>query len=81
MASLKTEAGKWVVTKVPFCVFKAVYHGREVPDHPELDPGKIKMFGLLISQKQQGPFRLEVQWLKAYKEPFFAEVSSVCDLS
>ena len=39
------------------------------------------MFGLLISQKQQGPFRLEVQWLKAYKEPFFAEFSSVDDLS
>jgi hypothetical protein len=80
-APLKTKGGKWVVIKVPFCVFRAAHHGREVPDHPELDPGRIKMFGLLISQKQQGPFRLEVQWLKAYKEPFFAEVSSVDDLS
>jgi len=81
MALLKPKGGKWVVTKVPFCMFRPVYHGREVPDHPELDPGKIKMFGLLISQKQQGPFRLEVQWLKAYKEPCFAQVSSLDDLS
>jgi len=81
MALLKPKGGKWVATKVPFCMFRQVYHGREVPDHPELDPGKIKMFGLLISQKQQGPFRLEVQWLKAYKEPCFAQVSSLDDLS
>jgi len=81
MAPLKTEGGKWVVTKVPFCMFRAVYHGREVPDHPELDPGKIKMFGLLISNKQEGPFRLEMHWLKAYREPYFAAVASVDDLS
>jgi monofunctional biosynthetic peptidoglycan transglycosylase len=80
-APLKPKGGKWVVTKVPFCMFRPVYRGRAVPDYPELDPGKIKMFGLLISQKQQGPFRLEVQWFKAYKEPFFAEVSAVDDLS
>ena len=80
-APLKAKGGKWVVAKIPFCVFRAVYHGREVPDHPELDPGKIKMFGLLISNKQEGPFRLELEWLKAYREPYFAQMSFIGDLS
>jgi len=32
---------------------------------PPLDPGKVTSVGLLISEKQGGPFQLEVAWIKA----------------
>jgi hypothetical protein len=42
-----------------------VFRGREWPGYPELDPAAIKTSGLPIAGKQQGPFRLEVDWIRA----------------
>jgi len=71
----------WSVIKVPFCAFKATYHGRILPDYPILDPASVKMFGLLISQKQEGSFRLDIKSISAYKEPYFASFGDLKDLS
>jgi NADH dehydrogenase [ubiquinone] 1 alpha subcomplex assembly factor 1 len=32
---------------------------------PPLDPTKVTSVGFLISDKQEGPFQLEVAWIKA----------------
>jgi len=30
-----------------------------------MDPRQMKSFGLLVSDEQEGPFRLEIAWIKA----------------
>ena len=62
-----TEADKWMELFLPFADFRATSFGVELADAPPLDPRKIRSFGLLISDKQAGPFNLEVDWIKAAK--------------
>ena len=67
-AGLQTEDGVWREERLPFQVFEARYHGQPVPDAPPLDPRCITSFGLLIADRQAGPFRLEIDWIAAYGE-------------
>jgi monofunctional biosynthetic peptidoglycan transglycosylase len=60
-----TKAGQWVEIYVPFTEFSPTSFGVELPDAPPLDPAKIRSFGFLISDKQAGPFMLDVDWIKA----------------
>ena len=50
-----------------FSAFEPVFRGRRVPDHPPLDPAEVKTLGLLIADKQAGPFRLELEWISGYR--------------
>ncbi len=62
----KTEAGKWIDLNAPFNKFKPVFMGVFQKDAAKLDNGKIKSFGFIISDKQAGEFRLEIDNIKAY---------------
>ena len=41
------------------------FRGRLLTDVPPLNPVKVTSVGFLISDKQEGPFKLEVAWIKA----------------
>ena len=56
----------WEEIAISFDEFQPVFRGRLVPGHPALDSASIKSFGLIISREQYGPFRLEIDWIKAY---------------
>jgi len=62
-ALIDPPAGRWVEIAVPFGVFVPVYRGRVVSNYRTLDPADIRTFGLLIADKQVGPFRLELDWI------------------
>jgi len=64
-ARLQPPAGDWCEISIPFDSFVPVYRGRVVPSHPALDPGEIRTFGLMIA-RQEGPFKLDIAWIKAY---------------
>jgi monofunctional biosynthetic peptidoglycan transglycosylase len=55
----------WETYFAPFDAFTPMRRGREVPDAPPLDPSTISTVGFLISDKQAGPFRLELRWIQA----------------
>ena len=63
-----TKPEEWVTVKIPFSDFIPVYRGRVVSDAPGLNPAHIKRLGFMIADKQSGPFRLEIDWVKAYSE-------------
>jgi hypothetical protein len=65
-ASFATSADEWTETKIPFGDFAATYHGRVLTDQPPLAADAVSSFGFLISDGQEGPFRLEVAWIKCY---------------
>jgi monofunctional biosynthetic peptidoglycan transglycosylase len=60
-----TAAGEWRDVRLPLSGFHASFRGRRIPDAPPLDPARIRAVGLMISDRQAGPFRLEVAKLTA----------------
>lgn len=62
----QTEKDIWQVVKLPFSEFKLKYYGREVSNFEPPDNSNIKQISILISDKQQGPFKLEIEWIGLY---------------
>jgi NADH dehydrogenase [ubiquinone] 1 alpha subcomplex assembly factor 1 len=62
-----TDAGARQKICSPFRDLAPVYRGRLVSGAPPFDPGRIATFGLLISDRQSGPFCLEVETVAAYQ--------------
>jgi NADH dehydrogenase [ubiquinone] 1 alpha subcomplex assembly factor 1 len=65
-AWLQPEPGAWREVRLPFAAFEAVFRGGTVPGHPPLDPAAVRTFGLMISGRQEGPFRLELASIAGY---------------
>jgi NADH dehydrogenase [ubiquinone] 1 alpha subcomplex assembly factor 1 len=67
-ATFLTKSEIRTTVHLPFRDFIPVYRGRIVTDAPPLNPAHIKRLGFMIADKQAGPFRLEIEWVKAYVE-------------
>lgn len=59
---------EWQRLELPVTAFVASFRGRRVPGAPPLDAARIRQFGLMISGKQAGPFRLEIRRLEAVRD-------------
>ncbi len=60
-----TKRGEWEEHRLPFKEFVATFRGRVLTDVPPLNPAGVVSVGLLISDKQEGSFKLELAWIKA----------------
>jgi NADH dehydrogenase [ubiquinone] 1 alpha subcomplex assembly factor 1 len=60
-----TKLGEWEEHRLAFKDFVPTFRGHILTDVPPLNPGRVTSIGLLISEKQDGPFQLEVAWIKA----------------
>jgi hypothetical protein len=60
-----TKKGEWEEHRLPMKDFVPSFRGRVLSGEPPLDPAKIASVGFLISDKQAGPFQLEIAWIKA----------------
>jgi NADH dehydrogenase [ubiquinone] 1 alpha subcomplex assembly factor 1 len=73
-AEFPTRAhGKWVEVRIPFETFWPNIMGRRLRG-PALDPSAISGLGLMIYDKQDGPFDLEVDWIRSYSEEDVVEI-------
>jgi NADH dehydrogenase [ubiquinone] 1 alpha subcomplex assembly factor 1 len=59
-----TQKDKWITVMAPFKDFVARFRGEAVPDAPPVKSTDITSFGFLIADKQEGPFALEIEWIK-----------------
>jgi NADH dehydrogenase [ubiquinone] 1 alpha subcomplex assembly factor 1 len=66
-AKFPTTPGRWETVVIPFGQFGAKIYGSRVPGTPRLNPRWIRSFGLIISDKQQGLFRLEVASIGSFR--------------
>jgi monofunctional biosynthetic peptidoglycan transglycosylase len=64
---LQTRAGQWQEIRAPMRAFEARSFGRPFRGAPPLNARDIRALGFIISDKQAGPFRFEVDWIKAAK--------------
>ncbi len=68
-ADFETKAGEWTEVRLPFKRFIPTSMGQSVEGQvDELEPAKIATIGFMIYDKQDGPFQLEVDWVKTYQE-------------
>ncbi|MFT7580547.1 MAG: NADH dehydrogenase [ubiquinone] 1 alpha subcomplex assembly factor 1 [Myxococcota bacterium] len=67
-ATINVPAGEWREVRLPFSTFVPTWRGRTVKDAKPLDRRQIRRVGLMISDKQEGVFQLELAWICAYSE-------------
>ena len=64
-ADFETKSGEWIEVHLPFTRFIPTSMGESVEGQvDELEPSKIATIGFMIYDKQDGPFQLEVDWVK-----------------
>ena len=64
-AEFTTRRGEWEEHRLSFKDFVPTFRGRVLTDVPPLNPAKVASVGFLISDQQEGAFKLEVSWIKA----------------
>jgi len=67
-AEFDTEPGEWMTVVLPFDRFVPTFRGYVPRDAPPLDPSAIGQLGLLLGDKREGAFRLEVRRIIAVRE-------------
>jgi len=67
-ANIDPGQGQWRTIRVPFSELKPYWRGWRLHVWPGVNVGKIQKLGFMIADGQDGPFRLEIQWVKAYSE-------------
>ena len=64
-ATFDTRDGEWLIVRLPLEAFRPTWRGRWVPNAGPLDASRIRSFGIMISDKQEGAFQLEIDWIAA----------------
>ena len=65
-AEFETKKDEWIEVRIPLDKFVATSFGRVVRNQ-QLDPIEVNGLGILLGDKKAGPFKLEVEWIKAAK--------------
>jgi peptide-methionine (R)-S-oxide reductase len=66
-ADFETVADAWVTVQIPFAALRPTLRGRWLRDMPALEGASVRQIGFMVSDKRAGPFRLEIDWIKAYE--------------
>lgn len=62
-ASFETTAGRWTTVELPLDSFEPTFRGYRPRGVGPLDPGDVGQLGIMLTDKQEGPFRLEIDWI------------------
>lgn len=62
---IETKAGQWHQVKVPFAELRGGWRGRDLPD-AVFKPSVIGQVGIILADKKEGPFKLEVEYIRTY---------------
>lgn len=60
-ATFTPDPDRWQSLRIPLAEFRPSCRGREVPGAPPLDPARIRQAGLMIADRQAGPFVLAIR--------------------
>ena len=63
-ADFETRAGQWQEILLPLESFTPTFRGQSLRNPPAFDPSKVSSFGFMIYDKKDGPFTLQVDWVK-----------------
>ena len=60
------KPGEWQIIRIPFRDLIPTRFGRILPNANKIDLGLVKAMSILISDKQEGEFRLEIAEIRVY---------------
>lgn len=60
-------SGEWQTVRVPFDALRTSVWGQPIRARP-INPATVRSLSLFILDGQDGPFRLEIDWIRAYRE-------------
>ncbi len=63
-STFKTRAGEWTEVEIPFDQCVANSFGQRVRNAPALDPASVESIGVTLSDKKEGPFAIEIDWIR-----------------
>ena len=63
-AAFTPDPDRWQSLRIPLAEFKPSFRGRDVPGTPPLDPARIRQVGLMIAERQAGPFALAIRRIR-----------------
>jgi len=64
-AEFATRKGEWLEVRVPFSSFKGSFRGLDLPEE-RLNPSMVRRVSILIGDKKQAPFEIELDWIRTY---------------
>ncbi len=64
---MQTKAGEWTTFTIPFSEMYATSFGRKIGNLP-LDTKNIRSFGLMLYDKNEGGFNIELESIKVYEK-------------
>ena len=64
-ANFESVNNRWVEINIPIEDFIATWRGYTYTDYPSIQTDRIIFLGLQISDKQEGRFKLEIDYIKA----------------
>ena len=62
-ASFETTADDWSTVTLPLGTFEPTFRGYRPRNAEPLDPPRVGQVGIMLSDGQEGPFRLEIDWI------------------
>lgn len=62
-AGFDTTAGRWSTVELPLSDFEPSFRGYRPRGVGPVDPAEVGQVGIMITDKQAGPFRLEIEWI------------------
>jgi monofunctional biosynthetic peptidoglycan transglycosylase len=65
-ANFVTKPDQWTIVRVPFTEFEPTFRGRLQRGVEPLDASRLQQLAFMVADKKEGPFRLEIQWVKAF---------------
>ena len=67
-ASVQTKKDEWIEVKVPLDKFEATSFGQMVKNAGAVKPAEISALGFMLGDKKAGPFKMEIEWIKAERK-------------
>ena len=61
----QTKKDEWIEVRVPLTKFVATSFGRILKNAGPVNSQQVNSIGFLLADKKAGPFKLEVDWIKA----------------
>lgn len=60
-AAFTPDGHDWQTMDIRLDSFRPTFRGRDVPGAPAIDPARIRQLGLMIAERQAGPFALAIR--------------------
>lgn len=62
-STFETVADEWTTVELPLDSFQPTFRGYRPRRVAPLDPADVGQLGLMLTDKQEGSFRLEIDWI------------------